>query len=103
MVLRGFWPAVLSITLTTACSTLSAAEISADVFTHYEIVTGVAAHETILTGFLRGGNTAELVAVHSDASNNRRLKIFGFDGSNWNSLLDAPPIAGNSDGRCGEW
>ena len=63
-----------------------AAEIA---FEHYEVITGTAKHQTVLTGFFLGGAMAELAVVHIDENHDGHLRIYGFDGSTWVSVLDA--------------
>ena len=58
-------------------------------FEQYEIVTGVAKHQTVLTGFLLGGTIAELVVVSIDDNDDRRLRIYAFDDGSWTPKLDA--------------
>ena len=58
-------------------------------FEQHEIVTGVAKHQTVLTGFLLGGTIAELVVVSIDDNDDRRLHIYAFDDGNWVLRLDA--------------
>ena len=58
-------------------------------FEQYEIVTGVAKHQTVLTGFLLGGTIAELVVVSIDDNDDRRLQIYAFDDGSWVLRLDA--------------
>ena len=58
-------------------------------FEQYEIVTGVAKHQTVLTGFLLGGTIAELVVVSIDDNDDRRLHIYAFDDGSWVLRLDA--------------
>ena len=58
-------------------------------FEQYEIVTGAAKHQTVLTGFLLGGATAELIVVNIDAKDNRRLRIYAFGDESWTLRLDA--------------
>ena len=58
-------------------------------FEQYEVVTGTAKRQTVLTGFLLGGTIAELVVVKIDAEDNRRLHIYAFDDENWTPRLDA--------------
>ena len=47
-------------------------------------------HQTVLSGFLLGGATAELVVVSIDADNNRRLFMYEFDGESWIFRLNTP-------------
>ena len=75
-------------------------------FEQYEIVTGVAKHQTVLTGFLLGGTIAELVVVSIDDNDDRRLHIYAFDDGSWVLRLDAtlrPEVlfvdVANIDGR----
>ena len=58
-------------------------------FEQYEIVTGAAKHQTVLTGFLLGGTIAELVVVSIDDNDDRRLHIYAFDDGGWVLRLDA--------------
>ena len=58
-------------------------------FEQHEIVTGVAKHQTVLTGFLLGGTIAELVVVSIDDNDDRRLHIYAFDDGSWVLRLDA--------------
>lgn len=47
-------------------------------FEQYEVVTGAAKRQTVLTGFLLGGAKAELAVVNIDDNDNRRLRIYAF-------------------------
>ena len=58
-------------------------------FEQYEIVTGVAKYQTVLTGFLLGGTMADLVVVSIDDNDDRRLHIYAFDDGSWVLRLDA--------------
>ena len=58
-------------------------------FEQYEVVTGLAKRQTVLTGFLFGGAIAELAVVNIDEKDDRRLQIYGFDGGTWVPRLDA--------------
>ena len=57
-------------------------------FDRYEIVTGVAKRQTVLTGFLLGGAIAEVVVVHIDENDSRRLRIYTFVDNTWTPKLD---------------
>ena len=57
-------------------------------FNQYEIVTGVAKRQTVLTGFLLGGAIAEVAVVHTDENDNRRLRIYAFADNTWTPKLD---------------
>lgn len=57
-------------------------------FEKYEIITGIAKHQTILTGFLFGGDFAELAVVNIDENNNRHLRIYAFSDNTWVLRLD---------------
>ena len=52
-------------------------------FEHYEVVTGTAPRQTVLTGFLLGGPVADLVALSVDESGERRVQLYAFDGGTW--------------------
>ena len=52
-------------------------------------MTGSAERQTIVTGFLLGGAIADLAVVNVDEHDDRRLRIYGFDGDTWVPRLDA--------------
>ncbi len=52
-------------------------------FEQYELVTGAAGRQTVLTGFLLDGAMAELAVVHVDAAGDRRLRIYEFGDGTW--------------------
>lgn len=52
-------------------------------FDQHEIVTGTAKYQTVLTGFFLGGSIAELALVNINQKNDRLLRIYVFDNSNW--------------------
>jgi len=58
-------------------------------FTQYEVVTGSAERQTVLTGFLLGGASAELAVVNVGDSDERRLRIYEFGDSAWAPGADA--------------
>ena len=58
-------------------------------FEQYEVITGAAKYQTVLTGFLFGDATAELIVVNIDEEDNRRLHIYTFDDENWTLKLEA--------------
>ncbi len=58
-------------------------------FTQYEVVTGSAKRQTVLTGFLLGGASAELAVVDVDDSDERRLRIYELGDSTWAPGADA--------------
>ncbi len=58
-------------------------------FEQHEVITGAAKHQTVLTGFLLGDATAELVVVNIDKEDNRRLHIYAFDDNSWVLRLEA--------------
>ena len=59
-------------------------------FDQHEIVTGVAKHQTVLTGFFLGGAIADLVVVSVDENRNRHLHIHAFGDDTWTLKLDVP-------------
>ena len=59
-------------------------------FKQYKVETGIAKHQTVLTGFLLGGDCAELAVVRIDANGNRHLRIYAFSKDTWVSKLDTP-------------
>jgi len=67
-------------------STPAAAEFT---FEQYEVLTGSAERQTVLTGFLLGGAIAELAVVHIDENDDRRLRVYEFSDGTWAPRLDA--------------
>ena len=58
-------------------------------FNPYEIVTSSArAHQTLLTGFLLGGEMAELAVVSLEGNDDRSLRIYAFSDDSWKPRLD---------------
>ena len=57
-------------------------------FDQYEVSTGRAEHQTVLTGFLLGGPIAELVVISVDTDKNRHLHIYAFRDNTWVSRID---------------
>ena len=77
------------------CSSLFGEEVkqmtpAAEEFTfdQYEVITGSAKRQTVLTGFLLGGTIAELAVVHIDENDNRHLRIYAFSDGTWAPKLD---------------
>ena len=62
-------------------------------FEQYEVFTGAAKHQTVLTGFLFGATTAELIVVNIDEGDDRHVQIYAFDDDSWALKLEAtlPP------------
>ncbi len=58
-------------------------------FERYQVVTGSAKRQTVLTGYLFGGDMADLAVVHLDEHGNRRLRVFAFGDGTWAARLDA--------------
>ena len=58
-------------------------------FEQYEVVSGSAKRQTVLTGFLLGGAVAELAVVNIDENDDRRLRIYAFGDGIWAPRLDA--------------
>ena len=58
-------------------------------FERYEVVTGSARSQTILTGFLLGGAIADLAVVTPGEDDGPRLRIFAFGDGAWAPALDA--------------
>ncbi len=80
----------LSGCMTHTCDALRADQATAEfTFDEYEVVTGVAERQTVLTGFLLGGAVAELAVVHVDENDDRRLRIYAFGDGTWAPKLDA--------------
>ena len=58
-------------------------------FKQYEVVTGSAKRQTVLTGFLLGSAWAELAVLNIEDNGHRRLHIYAFDNGIWVPMLDA--------------
>ena len=58
-------------------------------FDQYEIHTGIAAPQTVVSGFFLGGDTAEIAVVHIDGRGHRLLQLYRFEGSGWERMLEA--------------
>ena len=57
-------------------------------FEQYEVLTGSAERQSILTGFLLGGAFADLAVVNIDENDDPRLRIYAFGAENWVPRLD---------------
>ncbi len=57
-------------------------------FDQYEVGTGVAKRQTILTGFFLGGTIADLAVVNVAENSNRHLRIYAFNDDTWGQRLD---------------
>lgn len=55
----------------------------------YDVVTGAANRQTVLTGFLSGGSVADLVAVSVDVNGGRRVRVFSFVDGGWEQGVEA--------------
>ena len=59
-------------------------------FERYEVETGAAKRQTVLTGFLLGGDCAELVVVRVDKNKKRHLHLYAFSEGTWTQQLEVP-------------
>jgi hypothetical protein len=75
--------------LLAGCTTQPVAKPAEDLFEHYEVSTGTAHHQTVLTGFFLGSETAELVVLDISESGKRRVQMYGLDDGAWNATLAA--------------
>ena len=75
--------------LLSGCVRPAAAQVPDALFEQYEVVTGVAERQTVLTGFLLGGAVAELGVASIDENGARRLRIYAFADGAWTPNLDA--------------
>ncbi len=57
------------------------AQFADDLFEQYDVVTGFAERQTVLTGFLLDGPMADLAVAHIDESGDRRLRIYALGGA----------------------
>ena len=87
---RGLFSILVFAVFLSGCSGLLGEEVepmlpaaAAFTFEQYEVVTGSAKRQTVLTGFLLGGAIADLAVVNIDENDDRRLQIYGFDGGTW--------------------
>ena len=76
----------LALAASTISGTPSAAQLT---FEQYEVVTGFAERQSILTGFLLGGAFADLAVVNIDENDDPHVRIYAFDAGTWAPRLDA--------------
>ncbi len=92
---RGFISLLLSGAIVSGCMMQTGGPLMADeaaaepTFEQYDVATGPAKHQTVLTGFLLGGAVADLAVVSTGDDEGRRLRIYGFDDAGWAPRLDA--------------
>ena len=90
---RRLFPALVSAVCLSGCVAHSVAgftpEREESPFEQYEVITGSATRQTVLTGFLLGGDVSELAVVNVDANDNRRLHLYAFGDGIWLPNLDA--------------
>lgn len=85
----------------------SAASAGAEIsFEPYELHTGIARHQTVLTGFFLAGEMTEIAVVYVDEEGLPQLRLFAFVDQSWKPWLDArlsPEVSfidvANIDGR----
>jgi hypothetical protein len=73
-------------TIPAISGTPAAAEFT---FEQYEVFTGSAKRQTVLTGFLLGDAIAELAVVNIDENDDRRLRIYAFGDGTSEPIIDA--------------
>ena len=59
-------------------------------FDQYEVVTGVAKHQTVLAGFLLDGAIADLAVASVHGNSDRHLRIYAFGDETWGQRLNVP-------------
>ena len=57
-------------------------------FDQHEVVTGIAKHQTVLTGFFLGGTIAELAVVNINPNDDRLLQIYVYNNHTWVPKID---------------
>jgi hypothetical protein len=57
-------------------------------FEQYEFVTGSTKRQTVLTGFLLGGDVADLAVLNIDDNEARHLRIYSFSNGAWTPALE---------------
>lgn len=86
---RRAWTAparqVLVIVASLVCALPATAEFT---FEQYEVVTGLAKQQTVLSGFLLGGDMAELAVVSVEENDDRRLRIYAFGDGTWVPIIN---------------
>ena len=65
------------------CATATPSAPGNGLFEAYEITTAPAAHQTVLVGSFVDDHGAQLIEIGVDASAERRLRLYAFDGSEW--------------------
>ncbi len=82
-------PVLLAILICAAfLSKCLASNMSDDLFERYDIVTGNAKRQTMLTGFFLDSAVAELAVVYIDENDDRRMQMHGLEGGVWSLVLD---------------
>ena len=83
-----FLGVILSGCTGSAAAQSTSEQVAEFTFTQYEVVTGAAKRQTVLTGLLLGGASAELAVVNIDDGDDRRLRIFKFTDGAWAPEVD---------------
>ena len=65
-------------------------------FEEVEVVTGTADRQSVLTGFLLGGEVADIAVLNVDDEGDRRLRIYSFEESTWVPALETTLRSGVS-------
>lgn len=80
---QGLVP-ILALGALVSASILPAASLTEnDLFQRYEALTGSAPDQTVLTGFLLDSPTANLVVLHIDENDDRRLRVYELEAGLW--------------------
>jgi hypothetical protein len=75
--------------LVAGCAASDVSEFSEGIFKYYEIDTNLTQRQTVMPGFYLDGDTAEIAVIHIDENKRRLLRMYGFNGNGWESMLEA--------------
>jgi hypothetical protein len=92
---RSLFPILALGVFLSGCMTHTGGALGADqtaaefTFDQYDVVTGSARRQTVLTGFLLDGAVAEIAVLSFDKNDDRRLRLHAFGDATWVPALDA--------------
>ena len=72
------------------CPTPAASQATQDLFVPLEVATGAATHQTVLTGDLLGGPTADLIVVSVDENYDRHVRVYELQQDSFTLALESP-------------
>ena len=79
-------PALVAVT--SGCATATPSVPDSGLFDTYQITTVPAAHQTVLVGSFVDDANAQLAEIVVGSSSERKLRLYGFDGSDWTRTIE---------------